>query len=346
MSGRTRGELTRRIKAEVLALGLDAVGVASAEPSGEAASRIKDQIVRGLRTQAWRGEDIGAFTDPRRFLPEAESVIVVAECYLTSEAAPEATPGSPRGTVARYTWRNYYKDVRTKLKKLGKWLKSELGPEFRYRALSNGPLAEKPLAERAGLGWYGHHGIILTPDWGSWVVLGELIVNVPLEPDEPLAKSCGECRECMDACPTGAIVEPRVLDLGRCLQYLSHHPVDVPEDAREAWGRRLYGCTTCQDVCPVNRKVRPPERKPDYGLVGPEVELLALLEMSEDEYRERFRGNQMGAGWVSFEAVQRNAVLALAHSSDPAALPALDRLSRTHPSPLVRRHASWALKRV
>ncbi|MQK95295.1 epoxyqueuosine reductase, partial [Escherichia coli] len=134
-------------------------------------------------------------------------------------------------------------------------------------------------------GWYGKHGIIVTQQFGSWIVLGELITNVKLEEDEPVKEACGDCRACIEACPTKAIIEPYVLDVSKCLQYITHHQMVMPTHIREIWGNRLYGCTTCQEACPINQKVKPKERKPNYGYVGPSLPLIPILQMNEKEYR-------------------------------------------------------------
>lgn len=336
--------LTGELKKFARELGLDAVGITSAEPFPAAAEQIKRQIRRGLLSERW---EIDSFTDPGTVLPDAKSIIVAAECYLTSEASDPGRPGEPKGSIAGYTRQNYYHAVKEKLGKLAHFLKDRTGTGFRSRCFSNNiRLAEKPMAQRAGIGWYGNHGIIVTRECGSWVVLGELITNVKLEEDKPCEPSCGECRLCVESCPTGAIVEPGVLNISKCLQHITHSPVDMPDAVKEAWGGRLYGCTTCQDVCPINRGVKAKDRKPGCGYVGPSLALIPILRMSEKEYRRHFRDNQMGARWVSFEAIQRNACVALGNIGDPGAIPVLARTLENNRSPLVKTHAAWALKKL
>lgn len=340
-----KASLTTELKDFAKKIGLDIVRVTSAEPFLAAAERIKDQIRRGFRP-GWKIDEIDAYCNPRSFLSDAKSVIVAAECYLTSEPTDLSRPGEPHGKIARYTWRNYYHDIKTKLKKVAEFLKRRVGAGFRYRCYSNGPLAEKPAAERAGIGWYGKHGIIVTEQFGSWIVLGELITNIKLEEDEPLENSCGDCRACIDACPTNAIVEPYILDMPKCLQYITHRQMIMPEHIREIWGNRLYGCTTCQEACPINRKAKPRNRKPNYGYVGPSLPLKSILEMNEREYRKRFRKNQIGHWWVSFGAIQRNAAVALGNIGDPTAIPILARTLKRSRSTIVKIHAAWALGKI
>jgi len=338
-------ELKERIKSLALEAGLDAAGIAPASADGGALARARDQIGRGYKPK-WDAETIGPFYDPRSEMPEARSVLVVANCYLESGPESLGKPGEPHGRVARYNWSNYYQDTRDKLQKVADLLAEELGGTFHYRVLSNGSLAEKPLAAQAGVGWYGKHGVITTSDFGSWMVLGLLLTNLDLEPDEPAADGCGDCRACMDACPTGAIVEPMVVDSGKCLQWMSSRQMAFPEEVRRYWGDRLYGCNICQDACPLNKKAKPKDKKPEFGRVGPSLPLVPILQMTESEFREKYRGNQMAESWVSFGAVQRNAAVALGNIGDRAAIPALEEAARKSRSPEVREHAAWALKEI
>ncbi|TET20295.1 tRNA epoxyqueuosine(34) reductase QueG [Candidatus Bathyarchaeota archaeon] len=337
--------ITDEMKTFAKSIGLDVVRVTSAEPFADAARRIKEQIQRGLRPK-WNVEAIDAYCDPRSVLSSAKSIIVVAECYLTSEPVDLSRVRDPHGRIARYTWRNYYYDVKAKLEKVATFLKKKTQANIRFRCYSNGPLAEKPMAQRAGVGWYGKNGIILTRDYGSWVVLGALITNIALEEDEPLKKSCGNCQACIKACPTKALIEPYVLDMPKCLQHITHKQQVMPISLREIWTNRLYGCTTCQDVCPLNRRVKPQNRKPKYGYVGPSLSLTRILQMTEKEYRKRFHRNQIGKWWVSFGAIQRNAAVAAGNIGDVCTIPVLSNVLKHSKSFIVRGHVAWALGKI
>lgn len=339
--------LISEIKEYAEEIGLDRVRITSAEPLSKAAERIEDQIERGIipGSATWRIEEVSSFCDPRSALPTAKSTIVAAECYLTSEPEDLSRPGEPHGKIPRYTWRNYYVDVRRKLKKLARFLRETTRRDVQHKCYSNGPSAEKPVAERAGVGWYGKHGIIMTEEYGSWIVLGELITDLELDPDGPLETDCGDCRVCIEACPTGAIVSPYILEKEKCLDYLRTWWGMIPIDYRELWGLRLYGCTTCQDVCPLNIEVKPKERKPEIGHIGSSVALIPLLEVSEEEYRARFRQNQMGKRWVRRECIQRNAAIALGNIGVPVAVASLVRTLES-PNPMLKGHAAWALGKI
>jgi epoxyqueuosine reductase len=337
--------LTDEVKNFGYEIGLDIIRVTSAEPLQKASERIRQQIYRGLRPK-WN-IDVSSYCNPKSVLPDAKSVIVAAECYLTSEPQNLSKPGDPHGTIARYTWRNYYYDVKTKLRMIANFLKERIqNQKLHFKCYSNGPLAEKPLAERAGVGWFGKHSIIVTKEYGSWIVLGELVVNVKLDEDDELNGNCGSCHACMDACPTNAIIEPFIIDVPRCLQYLSHTQLVMPYHVREIWGNRLYGCMTCQEICPVNRRVKPKERKPKYGEIGSSLPLIPILQMNESQYRKRYRQNQIGEWWVSFGAIQRNAIIALGNIGDPTAIPTLVLILRKSRSTILRMHAAWAIGKI
>lgn len=333
------GELKRL----ALEVGLDAAGIASAEPDLEALERARDQMEQGLKPN-WNPEDLGPRFDPGSELAGARSVLVVANCYQESGPETLGKPGQPHGRIARYNWSNYYQDTREKLQRVAEVLAGKRDGSFRYRILVNSRLAEKPLAARAGIGWYGKHGVIVNSKFGSWIVLGLLVTNLKLEPDSPAADGCGDCRACLEACPTGALVKPWVVDNRRCLQWMSSRQMSLPIDIRKIWRDRLYGCTDCQDACPWNRKARPGDKKPGYGRVGPSLPLIPILKMTAEEFRKKYRGNQISENWVSFGAIQRNAAVALGNIGDGAALPVLKEAIIKSRRPIVREHAEWALK--
>lgn len=337
--------LTDELKDFAEEVGLDIIRITSADPFSDASERIKEQIKRGLRPK-WEIEEVDSFCSPKSILSDAESIIVAGECYLTSEAVDLSKPGEPHGRIARYTWRNYYHDVKTKLRTIADFLEERVRTGFHFRCYSLGPLAEKPLAQRAGVGWYGKHGIIMTKEYGSWGVLGELVTNIELDEDEPLETLCGNCHKCIDACPTGAIIEPYILDVSKCLGYINHNQAVMPVQIRELWSNRLYGCTVCQEVCPFNRTVEPKNRKPEYGYVGPSLPLIPILQMNEKEYRKRYSKNQIGERWVSFGAIQRNAAVALGNIGDTVAIPVLAQTLEKSRSPTVQTHAAWALGKI
>ncbi|RKX70658.1 tRNA epoxyqueuosine(34) reductase QueG [candidate division WOR-3 bacterium] len=306
--------------------GIDAIGITSAEDLIDA---------RRLRV-AYRGFPS---YHPRSFLKKARSVIVGIENYYA-----RGRPLRPEeGEIARYTWSNYYYDLRTRLKELARFLKRAY--QMRFRVFSNGPLAEKPLAVKAGIGYYGKHTIIINEKFGSWIVIGEILTDLEIEPDQPEENDCGDCRICIDACPTRAIEKPYQLNWKRCIQYLSNHRVEIPLEIRRVWGNRLYGCTTCQEVCPKNSRSRPTHSIPEYGYVGPGFSLYEVLMLDEERYRRRFGSNQIGARWMELACLKRNAILALVNRGEKSALNHIIRFE-DDPDPMLKEIARWAVEEL
>ncbi|MEO0216133.1 MAG: tRNA epoxyqueuosine(34) reductase QueG [candidate division WOR-3 bacterium] len=329
------------IKSKAEELGIE-IGIATAEPFLAERNEIINQLKNGLflDTEYWREYGIIKFTDPQILLPEAKSILSAALFYLTEEEKDPSEPGNPYGLIARYTQRNYYRELKKRLRMLGDFLKKV----YRARIVvhSCGPIAEKPGARRSGIGYYGKHSIIINPRYGSWIVLGEIITDLEIKPDRPLEDNCGECHRCIDACPTKAIVRPYVIDRNRCIQALTNWPKLIPEEIARVWGNRLYGCTTCQDVCPVNKNIKPAPSKTNIGVVGAYLPLIEILRMDEREYRQRYRQNQISARWIHFNAIKRNALLALGNIRDKKTIPWIKKFTADN-SGLLKKTARWAL---
>ncbi|MHB0937968.1 MAG: tRNA epoxyqueuosine(34) reductase QueG [Armatimonadota bacterium] len=273
-------------------------------------------------------------------LPGAHSVICAALPY------PGPQPGdSAVGAVAKYArGADYHEVVRERLTLLWDELQREY-PEAQGRVfVDSGPLPERELARRAGVGWVGKHSCLIHPELGTRFVLGEILTTLALEPTLPITGSCGNCRRCLGACPTGALAELGVVDARRCLSYLTiEHKGPLPRELRPLLGTRLFGCDACQDACPHNRKLQeinsPLTPAPD--LLAPD--LPALLLMPAEDFTRRFRGTALHR--AKRRGVLRNACVALGNLGDPAYLPPL--LHALHDSePLVRGHAAWALGRL
>ena len=223
--------------------------------------------------------------------------------------------------------------------------------------VDDGPMLDRAAASRSGLGWFGKNTNILTPSHGSWVFLGQVVTNIDLTPDQPLAKSCGSCTLCIEACPTGAIVQPYVLDNPRCISHLTiENRGPIPVEFRPAMADWVLGCDICQDVCPVNRKATPamapvPLLQPQIAIMtggeaspsAPEADLIDLaevLQMTEDDFRTRFANSPVKRAKLT--GLQRNACVALGNSGNSAAVPVL-LVALGHAESLIRGHAAWAL---
>ncbi len=340
------GHLEDSIKRYARELGFDIVGITTARPferdERAAIERIRQGLMDGL---PWYTEERASrATHPEALLPGARSIISLAISYYTG--APEAGDGRPVGRVARYAWGDdYHKVIKEKLRQFVDGLPQRVGGPVKARVfVDDGPMNDRAAAERAGVGWFGKNTNILTSSHGSWVFLGQVITDLELEPDRPLDKTCGQCVRCMVACPTGAIVAPYVIDNRRCISFLTIELRGaIPRELRPLVGDWVFGCDICQEVCPVNRKARP-SQGPAFGRHGFSVlELLPLLDMDEEGFRQRFRDSPIKR--AKRVGLQRNVCVALGNRGDPAAVPALARALRGADA-LVRLHAAWALGRI
>ena len=328
-------------------LGFDLVGFASAEPflrdERAATERVRDGLMDGLH---WYTEErVRRANRPELLLEGARSIISLGTSYNTGSPEP-GSPG-PTGRVGRYAWGDDYHDViKTKLRQLATDLSGIAGREVRTRIfVDDGPMNDRAAAERAGIGWFGKNTNILTSSHGSWVFLSQVVTDLELDPDEPLAKNCGDCVICIDDCPTGAIVAPYVIDNRRCISFLTIElRGSIPRNLRPLVGDWVFGCDICQDVCPVNRKaagsLEPAFRqRHDFGAPA----LIPLLDLDDEGFRERFRKSPIKR--AKRVGLQRNVCVALGNIGDASSVPALaDALGSA--DALVREHAAWALGRI
>ncbi|HTK07361.1 MAG TPA: tRNA epoxyqueuosine(34) reductase QueG [Ktedonobacteraceae bacterium] len=368
---------TQAIKEYAYTLGFDTVRITTAEAFAEAEQILKERIARGLMDGLpwFTAERAEVSCHPDALLPEAQSIITLGMCYLT-EQPDEEESDSPRGRISRYAWGDDYHDlIKAKLQQFATWLrdytKEELGEGLETRLfVDTGRMVDRAVAQRAGLGWYGKNTNILTKGWGSWLFLAEIVTNLPLAPDEPLKTNCGSCEICLHACPTRALPDPYKLDTPRCISFLTIElRGSIPVELRPLMGNLIFGCDICQEVCPVNksaeRRLGLPERtgkgspiqaqqrtvKMFQGQqafqprtqIGTTPELIPLLALTEEEFRERFRRSPIKR--TKRRGLLRNVCVALGNSGDRRAVPALMQALR-HEEPLVRGHAAWALGRL
>jgi epoxyqueuosine reductase len=327
-------------------------------------------------------ERAGVSCHPDALLPDARSIITLGMVYLTEEQ-PEDGESGPRGRIARYAWGNDYHDsIKPKLRQFAEWLNAraceEMGEGVEARLfVDTGRMVDRAVARRAGLGWYGKNTNILTREWGSWLFLAEIVTNLPLEPDQPLKANCGQCELCLHACPTGALPRPYELDNTRCISFLTIElRGSIPVELRPLMGNLVFGCDICQEVCPVNqvaerrlgiRRARPKGQFIAQQTItrnttahkqvpfrehaefqarpgtGSSPELIPLLSLTEEQFRERFKGSPIKR--AKRRGLLRNVCVALGNSGDKRAIPAL--IGALHDyEPLVRGHAAWALGRL
>lgn len=340
----------RSFKEEMLAaapgLGIDKLGVTSAEPFLELKERLVLHREAGFES-GFEEPDLELRTEPTRLMPEAKSILSIAVAYPSKlKGAPVSEPGKRRGILSRSAWgEDYHQALRRRMEKLTEWILLRVPEAQVLSMVDTGALSDRAVAERAGIGWSGKNCSILSPEWGSWIYLGEMITNLPIHPDKPLMDSCGDCTICIDACPTGALVGPGQLNAQKCISYVTQTKGLVVDEMMVKIGNRLYGCDTCQIVCPINRKVD--SRHHSELLPDPEVAkplLRPLLFMGNREFREKFGAGS--AAWRGRKPIQRNALIALGNFRDKESVPDIAKVLRQDSRPVLRATAAWALGKM
>jgi len=313
-------------------VGLDVVGATPAVPYEETERHIRDRRARGLfADMKFTMAQPERSCHPETLLPGARTVVSAALCYY----APEPPRGAGEGRLPRYTRRDGYAELRAKLTALGE----ALGGGYRVLVDANQHV-DREAAARSGVGFYGKNTMLITRRHGSWVVLGTLVTDIELEPTPPLGTDCGECRLCIDACPTGALDDPGTLDATKCLSYWSQAPGTVPEAYRAAMGEQVYGCDICQDVCPWNRGVEKRRAGDDPGEAH--VSLVEWLTLPPDELRARYERLYVPRNdgrWL-----QRNALVAAGNAGGGPELRQAVAAHAARDEPVLREHAEWALR--
>jgi epoxyqueuosine reductase len=316
-------------------IGLDAVGAAPAEPYAETERHIRERRARGLfADMRFTMAQPEVSCHPETLLPGARTVVSAAICYYASASEP----GAGEGRLARYTWIDRYAELREKLDALGR----RLGGAYRVLVDENQHV-DREAAARSGVGFYGKNTLLITRRHGSWVVLGTLVTDVELEPTPALPGACGSCTLCIDACPTGALDDPGVLDSTRCLSYWTQSPDAIPEPYREPLGALVYGCDICQDVCPWNRGI---ERRRAGEPLPPDADVsVSLVEWldADREVVERF--DRLYVPRNDPRYLRRNAVVAAGNVGGERERAAVARLAEDDDE-LVAEHARWALARI
>jgi epoxyqueuosine reductase len=314
-------------------LGLDVVGAAPASAYEETERHIRERKARGLfADMRFTMAQPEISCHPETLLAGARTVVSAAHCYY----APEQPLRPGEGRLPRYTWHDGYAVLRERLDELGR----RLGGEYRVFVDANQHV-DREAAARSGVGFYGKNTLLITRRHGSWVVLGTLVTTVEVEATQPLDADCGTCTLCIDACPTGALDEPGVLDSTKCLSYWTQAPGAIPEEYREHLGAQVYGCDICQDVCPWNRGVE--KRRADTPAGGGHVRLVDWLEQDGDVLRERY--DRLYVPRNDPRYLRRNALVALGNTGrrEDAQLAAS---FLANGDELLREQAQWTVARI
>jgi epoxyqueuosine reductase len=314
------------------AVGLDAVGSAPAVPYEQAERSIADRRALGyFADMSFTMARAELSCHPERLLEGARSVISAALCYF----APAAKPGVGEGVISRHARRDAYRELRFALTELA----ARVGGDCRILVDSSDHV-DSVAAVRAGVGFFGKNTLVITPRIGSWTVLGAIVTRTQIEPSSPLERDCGACRLCLDACPTGALVEPGVLDGRRCLSYWTQSRASVPEEIRKHWGRAVYGCDICQQVCPWNRGIEKRRARELPLDDGAHVSLDWWLSASDEALIARY--GHLYVPRRDPRYLRRNALLALAEAGTNTHAPLLEHYESLDDE-MLSEHARWAL---
>ncbi|MBM3836539.1 MAG: tRNA epoxyqueuosine(34) reductase QueG [Verrucomicrobia bacterium] len=347
--------MKNRILSRALALGFDACRFTTADPPLAAAEFRRWLAARRHGEMAYLERNAAKRVNPQEVLAEAKTIITLAVNYANrrdSASAPDDsrfTPPAPRptGIVARYArYTDYHEALAEPLKQLTQHVNSLGGPGTRSLwYVDTGPLLERDLAQRAGLGFIGKHTNLINRQLGNWFFLAEILTTLPLEPDAPAKNLCGSCARCLAACPTQAIVAPFQLDARRCISYLTIELRGaIPVELRPALGARIFGCDDCLEVCPWNRFAREANLMREHArpdLAAPD--LLDLLALDDAAFKRRFANTPILR--AKRRGLSRNVCVALGNVGDQSALPALERAAREN-EPLIAEHAQWAIHQI
>lgn len=328
-------------------LGIDGIGVTTAEPFAETAEHLQMYHEMG-HASGFEHDVIEERIDPRTWFPAAQSIIAIAVAYRTEKHVGQKKPEGLRGQMSVYAWgMDYHLVLKAKLAELARRLEQEVGrPIEVHNSVDTGPLVDRAVAQRAGIGWIGKNCSVITEKHGSWVFLGQLVTDVAIEPNEPAPPpQCADCPDlCMKACPTKALVHPFQTDSSKCLSYITQMKGMIPVEYRAKLGRRLWGCDTCQVACPKNREAAfgttvefDPE--PEYAF----PDLLKLLDLSNRQFRKEYGAS--AAAWRGVRVMQRNAVIALGNMKEQRAVPRLLELLKDDRAD-IRGTTAWALRKI
>ncbi|GHI01495.1 tRNA epoxyqueuosine(34) reductase QueG [Neobacillus kokaensis] len=340
----------QKLKEEIIAysktIGIDKIGFTTAEPFTELKNRLIRQQELGYQS-GFEEPDIEKRTNPALLLKEPQSIISIALAYPAKmKIRVESKKGERRGIFSRASWGlDYHRIIKDRLQKLEEYILTKVPDAHLKSMVDTGELSDRAVAVRAGIGWSGKNCSVITPEFGSYVYIGEMITSLPFEPDNSVEDQCGSCTKCLDACPTGALVQGGQINAQRCISFLTQTKGLIPNEFRDKIGNRVYGCDSCQTACPYNKGKDfhfHGEMEPDPEVAKPLLK--PLLSLSNREFKVKF-GHVSGA-WRGKKPIQRNAMIALAHFKDKTAVPDLIGVLEKDASSVAKGTAAWALGKI
>jgi len=327
-------------------IGIDKIGFTTASTFEEMKIRLITQQELNYQS-GFEEKDIEKRVNPSLLLDQPKSIISIALAYPSKmKERVTSKRGARRGIFCRASWgTDYHVVLRDRLAKLEKYIMERVPDALCKSMVDTGELVDRAVAQRAGVGWSAKNCAIITPEFGSYVYLGEMITNLPLAPDTPMEDQCGECNKCIDACPTGALIQGGQLNAQRCIAFQTQTKGFLAEEFREKLGNRIYGCDTCQTICPKNKGMdfhNHIEMEPDPEIAKPL--LVPLLTISNKEFKEKY--GHISGSWRGKKPIQRNAIIALAHFKEESAIPDIIGVMKDDPRPVIRGTAAWALGKI
>lgn len=339
--------LKERIREKAYEIGIDKIGFASAGPFYQLEESIKEQHKKGHQS-GFEHKVLEERIYPEKIFDNPQSIISIALAYPSKlKNEPKPVRGERRGEFARASWgKDYHFILRKHLEELIEYMKLEIDEQAKFKPMvDTGELIDVAVAARAGLGFIGRNGLLITKEFGSYVYLGEIITDIPFEPDPLVDYDCGDCYRCIDGCPTQALLGNGEINAKKCLSYQTQTKDYMPEEYRRKMGRVIYGCDICQIVCPYNQGVDfhlHEEMEPEYEKVRPVLE--PMLTISNREFNEQY--GEMAGSWRGKKPLQRNAIIALANYRDKSAVPTLLQVIEQDPRPMIRGTAAWAVSKI
>lgn len=337
-------DLKELIKIKAAEIGIDKIGFTHAEPFYSLEDKLKKQQAKGHHS-GFEHKVIEERIYPEKIFDEPRSIISIALAYPSKmHNKPPRVKGERRGEFARASWgTDYHYILRDRMNKLIHYIKEIAPQNVSFKPMvDTGELVDVAVAQRAGLGFIGRNGLLITKEFGSYVYLGEIITNIEFEADEEVAFGCGDCTRCIDACPTDALLGDGRMNANRCLSFQTQTKGYMPEEYRRKMGHVIYGCDICQIVCPYNKGMDShfhEEMEPEPFNTNPKLK--PLLTISNREFKETF--GELAGSWRGKKPLQRNAIIALANYRDYSAVPDLLNVIDNDVRPMIRGTAAWAI---
>ncbi|GKU81612.1 tRNA epoxyqueuosine(34) reductase QueG [Niallia sp. NCCP-28] len=327
-------------------IGIDKIGFTSASTFEEMKIRLAEQQALDYQS-GFEEKDIEKRVNPSLLMDKPQSIISIALAYPSKmKERVVSKKGARRGIFCRASWgTDYHVVLKDRLQKLEKFIIEKVPGALCKSMVDTGELVDRAVAQRAGIGWSGKNCAIITPEFGSYVYLGEMITNLPFIPDTPMEDQCGSCNKCVEICPTGALIQGGQLNAKRCIAFQTQTKGFLAEEFREKLGNRIYGCDTCQTVCPKNKGIdfhNHPEMEPDPEIAKPLLQ--PLLHISNKEFKEKY--GHISGSWRGKKPIQRNALIALAHYKEESAVEDIIFVMNKDPRPVLRGTAAWALGKI